>query len=62
MVYCGDVHFKQGAGTEYLVEVKKPVSNLHTREVYSVNAIKKNCQSGSLVGSAGSGEGPNEAQ
>ena len=41
MVYCGDVHFKQRAGTEYLVEEKKPVSNMHTLEVYSVNAVKK---------------------
>jgi hypothetical protein len=59
MVWCGDVHFKQRAGTEYLVAETEPVANMHTRlqNVYGVNAVENSCVSrASLVGSAGSGK------
>jgi len=59
MVCCGDVHFKQRAGTEYLVAEKEPLSNMHTwlQNVYGVNAVENSSVSrASLVGSAGSGK------
>jgi hypothetical protein len=59
MVCCGDVHFKQRAGSEYLVAEKEPVSNMHTRlqNVYGVNAVENSSVSrASLVGLADSGK------
>lgn len=38
----GDVHFKQWVVIEILVAGKKLVTNIHTQNVYNINAVDYN--------------------